>query len=240
MSKDKISRKDLKENELEHALVGARDYVVSHEAGAKKWTVIAVGAVVLVGLVWGGLALRGRRLDARLSAALAVFDAPLATDGAGTPPGVTVYKDAAERLEAAKKQLRALADDAPGSKPGQAARTMLLALEGGATPPAKLLDGARDLAKRDPGLDRLGRRGALLSRGRGGGGTGEGGHRLGEGLSSTRPNPPLPKDVLLFTLARLYEKDGQLADAKTSYQRVVSDYPDSPMRFEAQQKVQGL
>ena len=52
--------------------------------------------------------------------------------------------------------------------------------------------------------------------------------------------PPLPKDVLLFTLARLYEKDGQVADAKSSYQRVVSDYPDSPMRFEAQQKALGL
>ncbi|MBK9967045.1 MAG: tetratricopeptide repeat protein [Holophagales bacterium] len=52
--------------------------------------------------------------------------------------------------------------------------------------------------------------------------------------------PPLPKDVLLFTLARLYEKDGQLAEAKTNYQRLVSDYPDSSMRFEAQQKAQGL
>ncbi|MBK9090265.1 MAG: tetratricopeptide repeat protein [Holophagales bacterium] len=57
---------------------------------------------------------------------------------------------------------------------------------------------------------------------------------------SNRPSRPLPKDVILFTLARLYEKDGQLAEAKASYQRVVSDYPDSPMRFEAQQKAQGL
>jgi tetratricopeptide (TPR) repeat protein len=239
MSKDKLSRKDLKENELEHALVGARDYVVSHEAGAKKWTAIAVGAVALVAVVWGGLVLRGHRLDAKLSAALGVFDAPLATDGAGTAPGITVYKDAVERLEAAKKQLRALAEDAPGSKPGQAARTMLLALEGGTTPPAKLLDGARDLAKRDPGsivsgVAALSYLEAEASAG-----------RVKEAIASAKgfleaANPPLPKDVLLFTLARLYEKDGQLADAKSSYQRVVADYPDSPMRSEAQQKAQGL
>jgi tetratricopeptide (TPR) repeat protein len=238
MSKDKISRKDLKENELEHALVGARDYVVSHEAGAKKWTVIAVSAVVLVGLVWGGLAFRSRRLDARLSAALAVFDAPLVADGAGAPPGV-VYKDAAERLEAAKKQLRELAADAPGSTAGQVARTMLLALEGGPTPPAKLLDGARDLAKRDPGSIASGV--AALSYLEAEAAAG----RVKEAIASAKgylesAEPPLPKDVLLFTLARLYEKDGQLAEAKTSYQRVVSDYPDSPMRFEAQQKAQGL
>jgi tetratricopeptide (TPR) repeat protein len=239
MSKDKISRKELKENELEHALVGARDYVVSHEATAKKWTILAVGAAVLVGVVWGGLAFRSRRLDARLSTALAVFDAPLAADGAGTPPGMTVYKDAAERLEAAKKELRALADDAPGSMPGQAARTMLLSLEGGATPPAKLLDGARDLAKRSPGSISSGV--AALSYLEAEAAAG----RVKEAISSAKgyldaAQPPLPKDVLLFTLARLYEKDGQLADAKASYQRVVADYPDSPMRFEAQQKVQGL
>ena len=239
MSKDRISRKDLKENELEHALVEARDYVVGHAVQTRRWTILGVGAAVLVGLVWGGLSLRSTRLDARLSNALAVFDAPLATDGTGTPPGVTVYKDAAERLEAAKKALRELADDSPGSKPGQAARTMLLALEGGATPPARLLDGARDLAKRNPGsiasgVAAMSYLDAEVAAG-----------RVKEAISSAKgyldaAQPPLPKDVLLFTLARLYEKDGQVAEAKSSYQRVVSDFPDSPMRFEAQQKAQGL
>jgi hypothetical protein len=239
MSKDRISRKEMKENELENALVGARDYVVSHEAQARRWTIVVVAAVVLVGLVWGGLALRGRRLDARLSAAIGVFDAPLATDGAGSPPGVTVYKDAAERLEAAKKLLRSLAADAPGSEPGQAARTMLLALEGGATPPATLRDGARDLAKRAPGSVASGVAALSFIEAEAAAG------RVKEAIATTKgyldsSNPPLPKDVLLFTIARLYEKDGQLADAKSSYQRVVADFPDSPMRFEAQQKVQGL
>lgn len=239
MSKDKISRKELKENELEHALVEARDYVVSHAVQTRRWTIVGVGAAVLVGLVWGGITLRSSRLDARLSKALAVFDAPLATDGAGTPPGATVYKDAAERLEAAKKELRSLADDAPGSTAGQAARTMLLALDGGATPPAKLLDGARDLAKRAPGsiasgVAAMSYLDAEVAAG-----------RVKEAIASAKgfldsAQPPLPKDVLLFTLARLYEKDGQAAEAKASYQRVVADFPDSPMRFEAQQKAQGL
>lgn len=239
MSKDKISRKELKENELEHALVGARDYVVSHEATAKRWTALVVGAAVVVGLVWGGLALRARRLDARFSAALAAFDAPLASDGAGAPPGATVYKDAAERLEAARKLLRELADDAPGSRAGQASRTMLVALEGGAAPPARLLDGARDLAKRDPGSIASGV--AALAGLEADAAAG----RVKEAIASAKgyleaAEPPLPKDVLLFTLARLYEKEGQAADARSSYQRVVSDYPDSPLRFEAQQKAQSL
>ncbi len=239
MSKDKISRKELKENELEHALVEARDYVVSHAVQTRRWTIVGVGAAVLVGLVWGGITLRDHRLDARLSKALAVFDAPLATDGAGAPPGATVYKDASERLEAAKKELQALAADAPGSGPGQAARTMLLALEGGATPPARLLDGARDLAKRSPGSIASGVAAMSYLDAEAAAG------RVKEAIAAAKgyldaAEPPLPKDVLLFTLARLYEKDGQAVEAKSSYQRVVADYPDSPMRFEAQQKAASL
>lgn len=239
MSKDKISRKELKENELEHALVGARDYVASHETQARRWTVVAVSAIVLVGLVWGGLTLRGRRLDARLSEALAAFDAPLAADVKGPLPGVTVHEDATKRLEGAKALLRSLADDAPGSTAGQAARTMLLALEGGAAPPAKLRDGARDLARRAPGSIASGVAALSFLESEAAAG------RVKEAIAAAKgyldaSQSPLPKDVLLFTLARLYEKDGQLADARSSYQRVVSDFPDSPMRFEAQQKVQGL
>jgi tetratricopeptide (TPR) repeat protein len=171
--------------------------------------------------------------------ALGAFDAPLATDAKAPLPGITVYKDAAERLEAAKKMLRELADDAPGSSAGQVSRTMLLALEGGAAPPAKLRDGARDLAKRAPGSIASGVAALSFIESEAAAG------RVKEAIASAKSyldssNPPLPKDVLLFTLARLYEKDGQLADAKSSYQRVVSDFPDSPMRFEAQQKVQGL
>ena len=239
MSKDKISRKDLKENELEHALVEARDYVVSHEAGAKKWTGLAIGAVVLVGLVWGGLAFRGRQLDARLSAALSVFDAPL-VDGRG---GDASRRDrlqgrrradrgGEEAASRAGRRLRRLdsraggPDDAAGARRGR--------------------DASREAPRRRPRpgeagsrLDRFGV--AALSYLEAEAAAG----RVKEAITSAKgyldaAEPPLPKDVLLFTLARLYEKDGQLAEAKSSYQRVVSDYPDSPMRFEAQQKAQGL
>jgi hypothetical protein len=116
---------------------------------------------------------------------------------------------------------------------------MLLALEGGTAPPAKLRDGARDLATRAPGSIASGVAALSFIESEASAG------RVKEAIASAKSyldssNPPLPKDVLLFTLAKLYEKDGQLADAKSSYQRVVADFPDSPMRFEAQQKVQGL
>ena len=51
---------------------------------------------------------------------------------------------------------------------------------------------------------------------------------------------PVPKDVLLVELGRLAEKNGKPSEAKSYYQRVLSDYPDSAMRAEAQQRSQGL
>ena len=51
---------------------------------------------------------------------------------------------------------------------------------------------------------------------------------------------PVPKDVLLVTLGRLAEKNGQVAEAKTYYQRVLTDYPNSAVYPEAQQRIQGL
>jgi tetratricopeptide (TPR) repeat protein len=51
---------------------------------------------------------------------------------------------------------------------------------------------------------------------------------------------PLPKDVLVYTVAKLYEKNGQNVEAKSFYQRLVTDFPDSPMRAEAQQRLASL
>ena len=46
-----------------------------------------------------------------------------------------------------------------------------------------------------------------------------------------------PKDALLFVLAETYEKAGASADARATYQRLVNDYPNSPYRTDARQKI---
>ncbi len=46
-----------------------------------------------------------------------------------------------------------------------------------------------------------------------------------------------PKDALLFTLGEVYEKGGQAADARATFQRLVNDYPNSAYRNDAQAKL---
>jgi TolA-binding protein len=51
------------------------------------------------------------------------------------------------------------------------------------------------------------------------------------------PSTAAPKDALLFTLAQIFEQSGASADARATYQRLINDYPNSPYRADARQKV---
>ena len=57
------------------------------------------------------------------------------------------------------------------------------------------------------------------------------------GQSVAKSESRAPKDALLFTLAGIYEQTGASADARATYQRLITDYPNSPYRADARQKV---
>lgn len=236
MSKDKLTKKDLQTDQLEEAIVEARDYVVGHRGETVKWVAVVVGAAVLVGGIWGGLVWSRNRAGARLSQALAVFDAPLVTDGASVRPGQTVYKSEAERTAAARKELEAIARDGSGST-SAAARLILLGLGSGA-PSAESLEAARKLASSDGGFAGGIAAYSFLEAQASTGKTKEAIALAKQYLESS--SAPLPKDVLVFLLGQLHEKSGQLTEAKSYYQRVVSDFPDSPIRSDAQARAAKL
>jgi tetratricopeptide (TPR) repeat protein len=239
MAKNRLTKKQMQTDELEHALVDARDYVVSHRSQTAKMAGLAAGALLLIAAIWGGITYRSNGLGNRFSQALATLDAPLVTDGAAVAPGQRVYKDAAERLNEGKSQLKALASDAPSSRAGRAAALMLLSLDGSKGVSPDLLKAAEAFARSESGSISAGlAASALLDAQAASGRTKEAIEIAKRYLESA--DSPLPKDLLVFTLAKLYEKAGQLTEARTFYQRVVSDFPESTMRFEAQQKVSSL
>ncbi len=51
---------------------------------------------------------------------------------------------------------------------------------------------------------------------------------------------PLPKDHLLFRLAEARQKAGQIEEASRDFQRLLDEYPDSPLRSEADSRRQEL
>ncbi len=239
MSKNHLSKKELQSNELEEALLGAKDFVESHRRESVRWVAIGIGVLAVAGAVWGGISYRKSQLAGRLSEALAVLEAPLAAENLPPSAGIKMYKDEAERTAEAKRRLEALAKDSPSSTPGRIAAGLVLGIEGKKDPSTAGLDALRDLADDQAGSVAAGMAAVSLVRAKAAGG------HVKEAIDLARkylesPRSPLPKDVLIFTLAELYEKNGQSSEAKSYFRRILDEFPDSPMRGDAQQRVSTL
>ena len=235
---NRLTKKQMKTDQLEHALTDARDFVVSHKSETTRWMLMAGVAVLAIAAVWGGLVLRNNRLAARFSSALALFDAPLASETAPAP-GARVFKDVAERTAAAKAELLSLSKDSSSTSAGRAAAILLLSLDGAKAATGANLDAAKAFARSESGTVAAGIAAVAAIDAEAGAG------RPKEALETAKKyleasDSPVSKDVLVFTMARLYEKTGQNVEAKNFYQRLVTDFPDSPLRTDAQQRLASL
>jgi tetratricopeptide (TPR) repeat protein len=234
----RLTKDQLRTDQLQHALTDARDYVSSHRSETTRWIVLGAAALAAVLAVWGVVEWRNNRAAGRLSQALAMFDAPLASDPSPAP-GAKTYRDATERLAAVRAELRGLVKDSASSKAGRAAAVLLLGLEGAPAATGANLDAARSFATSEKGTVAGGVAAMAAIDAEAAAG------RSKEALESAKryleaADAPLPKDVLVYTVAKLYEKTGQNVEAKGFYQRLVTDFPDSPLRAEAQQRLASL
>ncbi len=235
---NRLTKQQMKTDQLQHALTDARDYVATHRSETTRWMLIAGGAVLVVGAIWGGIILRNNRLAARLSSALALFDAPLASDPA-VAPGARTFKDVAGRTAAAEMELASLVKDAPSTLAGRAAAVLLLSLDGAKAATGANLDAAKAFARSESGSMAAGVAAVAAIDAEAAAG------RPKEALETAKRyleagDSPVSKDVLVFTMARLYEQTGQSVEAKSFYQRIVTDFPDSPLRTDAQQRLASL
>jgi tetratricopeptide (TPR) repeat protein len=235
---NRLTKQQMKTDQLQHALTDARDFVSTHRSETFRWTLVGGAVVLLVAGTWGALILRGNRLGGRLSSALALFDAPLASDPAPAP-GARVFKSAAERTEAARAELSALAKDSPSSKAGRAATVLLLSLDGAKAATGTNLDAAKAFAASESGTIVAGVAAVAALDAEAAAG------RPKEAIETAKKyleagDPPVSKDVLVFEMGRLYEQTGQNAEAKNFYQRLVTDFPDSPLKPDAQLRLGAL
>ena len=228
--RQRITRKDLKRNELAATVNKTVDYVSHHRRGVTEAIVIGVAAVLLVaGIV--AFRIYGADLAGReLSGALEILATPIAGQpaAAGAPK---TYATAAQRESAAEPFLRKAASHS-GTPAGRAAAVILAARDpqqaGAQTVFARVAREGRAEVAAAAEIDaaRL-----LAAQGK----TTEAAERLKRAIESSDVHAP--KDALLFALGEVYEKAGLAADARSTYQRLVNDYPDSAYRQEARSKL---
>jgi tetratricopeptide (TPR) repeat protein len=228
--KERITRRDLKRNDLAETVGRTVDYVSSHRKGVREVVAIAAGLALLGAAFFAVRAYRENRAGTALSAGLAALQAPLATDpGAAAAP--QSFASSAARDQAATGHLRT-ASGYGGTTAGRAARVILAARGGTPAAAAETFSrAARDGQSEVAAAAEIDAARLLASQGK----TTEAVDRLKRAIESSRPT--VPRDALLFALAQVYEGSGASADARATYQRIVDDYPNSPYRADARQKL---
>ena len=117
-----LSRKELKQDKIRESIEHGAEAVYSHSQVAAA----AVGAVLLVVLVYGGWKFYNDRQTLQASAgldeAMKIYNAPLRTGNEPVEAGEVTYTDIQKRAQDASQKFAAVADKYPGTNPGKLAR----------------------------------------------------------------------------------------------------------------------
>ena len=118
----RISRKDLKKDEVREAFTHGGEAVASHQG----LTAIIVGGILVIVLAVVGWRYYAQRQTAAASTAmgeaLRIFDARIRAAGEPTQPGEITYVDEKNKYEDAAKKFTGIADSYSRTRPGQQAR----------------------------------------------------------------------------------------------------------------------
>lgn len=228
--KQKITRKDLKRNEIAETMERTVDYFAGHRRGVTEAVAIGVGIAALVGAFFLIRSYREARAGRELSAGLAALETPLA----GSPAAINAPRTFAtegERDRDAKAHLERAAKIG-GTAAGRAAAVVLATRESKTASASETFSrAARDGKAEVAAVAEIDEARLLASSGK----ATEAIDRLKRAIES--PRSSAPKDALLYTLAEIYDKSGAASDARTLYQRLINDYPNSPYRQDARQKL---
>ena len=236
----RLTRKDIKRDEFRAAVGRSVEYAESHV----RTILYAAGGVVLVGAVavaiYFYLGHRRQGANQALAEAMKVYQAPIAATGAkpndATEPS---FATEAARRERAKKLLAKVRTDYGLTDAADVAGLYLAQIaadEGRLDQARKLWRGFAD----EHGDSMLGSEARLnlidLDRKQG---------KAEDVVKELRAmlekgDSPLPQDVVLNELGKTLEQLHRPQEAVQSYQRILDEFPQSPFRQEAQQKVSTL
>jgi len=221
----RLSRRDMKRNELADSVRNTVDYVSGHRRGVTEAVVLALAIAALAAGFLLFRAWRERQAGAELSAGLEALAAPLASDPAAKD-APRKYATEADRDRDAREHLMKAAG-VGGTSAGRAAGLVLGARLGDPKngDAFSRAAGERPIEISTPGEIDAAR--LLASQGK----MPEAIDRLRRAIESSRTTAP--RDALLFALGELCERNGNTAEARAAYERIVNEFPDSPYRQDA-------
>lgn len=207
---------------------------------------VVAGALVIAGAVFGWQQYRSAQASGLLAEAMAIVDAPVVSaDGTGGSvegSPASGFATVEAKMEAALPRLLETADAYPGLSQGIAARyqaAVALGVLGRAGEAESEYERVMEL---DAGgvygrMARLGRAEALLDAGN----FERAIALLAEAsAASVTDDAGLPRDALLMRLGQAYVLSGQPAEAASTFQQLIDEFPASGYRFDAQRELSTL
>jgi len=234
----RTERHHLKEDPLAAGVLAVREAVAGSGVAG-----IIVGVIVTATVVGGGIygwqQSRLTQSGEMLAAAMAVLEAPVASEGEEQSSSAGAYSSIDDKLEAALPLLRAAADEYPSLPAGIVARYQSAALLVTLGRVEEALQNFEEVAEVDPdgvygNMARLGRAEALLSNG-----------DYGQAITvleteTAVSSMDIPVDAVLMRLGVAYQLADQEADAIATYTRLLNEFPASQYRFDAESELELL
>ena len=238
----RTERHHLKENEFAEWLLGARTW---YEANSKTIGYLGIAAALALIAVMGTMAYRqmsAGKASSALAEALAVAEAPVlppAPAEAGKPPVQRpgTYPTDRARLEAALPKLLAVADAYPASDAGIMARYRAAAALVAIGRTQEGVQRYKEVVDKGKGayqvMARMGIAEAQLMAG-----------QYDQAIASFKEvealkSEDVPVDGILMQIARAYKLAGKAEDAKKTFNRVASEFPQSPYAAAARREADG-
>ncbi|MCS7181506.1 MAG: tetratricopeptide repeat protein [Thermoanaerobaculum sp.] len=232
----RLTRKQIKQDEF----ITLMDRAVHWLTANWRQAALGLGGALALGLLWWGFTLiLGSRTAAATKAldeAVQILEAPV---GAEAPPEAKLkFSTVSEQQEAAAKQLAKVRKYwfTPQARMARVLQARLALERGDAETALRELaavaaSGGTDPAARMATLDWVRLR---LSRG-----DVDGVVRDLERMAAGK-DQRLPRDLAMFELAKAYERAGKYSQAQEVLRKLVENFPDSPFRVDAQQKLSSL
>jgi len=230
----RLTRKQIKQDEfislVDHGL---------HWIG-QNWRQAAVGLGGVLGLAliwWGVTTFLGSRTEAAgqaVAEAVATYQAQVG--GAAQVGGKAWFATDSERLAAAEKAFQSVSSRYWLTPQARLAAIFLARIAADRGDQALAIRKLSEVTSRhsDDPVVRL----AMLDLVRLRIAKGEGSQLVGELEAMVAgKDPRLTRDTALFELARVWEQEGKPEEANRLYRKLVEDFPDSPYRSDAQQRL---
>lgn len=236
----RLTRQDMKRNELSTALGKGYEYAESHGRTILIAAASLLALALLAGLFYMYRGSQAEKANAALAKAIEVYQAPI--DPAAPKPDDPVsptFADAAARQAKAKALFQELYDEHGSTVAGDVAAVYLAQIAMAENQP----DRARELWNEflDEHGDHLlaGQTRVNLLRLDRSQGKGE---EVAQTLTAMldESEPPLPMDVILSELATTQEQLGRTQEAVQTWQRIVDEFPQSAYAREARERIAAL